>query len=86
MADQKQLSSPYESIYEPINSRPPSQMSNRSNNYPAYSLSSASAYANGGSSINGSNLHLVAPVNNPTHAVPVSCSGFPVHLAELCGG
>lgn len=64
--DQTQISSPYESIYEPINSRPPSQMSNRSN-YPSYS--SSSAYVNGGgssnSSINGSNLHL-APTKNPT--------------------
>lgn len=57
--DHTQISSPYESIYEPINSRPPSQMSNRSN-YPSYSPSSA--YANGGgssnSSLSGSHLHL----------------------------
>lgn len=63
--DQTQISSPYESIYEPINSRPPSQMSNRSN-YPSYS--SSSAYANGGgssnSSISGSNLHL-SSIKNP---------------------
>lgn len=43
-----QISSPYESIYEPISSRPTSQMSNRSN-FPTYS--------NGGS-ISGSTAHL----------------------------
>lgn len=42
------ISSPYESIYEPISSRPTSQMSNRSN-FPTYS--------NGGS-ISGSIAHL----------------------------
>lgn len=66
--DQTQVSSPYESIYEPINSRPPSQMSNRSN-YPSYA--SSSAYVNGGrssnSSISGSNLHL-APTNKTLNA------------------
>lgn len=63
---QAQISSPYESIYEPINSRPPSQMSNRSN-YPSYS--SSSAYVNGSGSSNnslsGSSLHL-APSKNPS--------------------
>lgn len=50
---QAQISSPYESIYEPISSRPPSQMSNRSN-YPALST-----YLNSGnSSTTGSNLNL----------------------------
>lgn len=73
-ADQTQVSSPYESIYEPINSRPPSQMSNRSN-YPSYS--SSSAYVNGGgssnTSISGSNLHL-APTKNPM-TKPVNVAG-----------
>lgn len=43
------ISSPYESIYEPINSRPPSQMSNKSN-FPSYSN-----YSNGGSDISAGN-------------------------------
>lgn len=73
--DHTQISSPYESIYEPINSRPPSQMSNRSN-FPSYS--SSSAYANGGgssnSSLNGSNLHL-APAFSNKLLIPTGVGG-----------
>lgn len=49
LSHQSQVSSPYESIYEPINSRPPSQMSNRSN-FPTYSN-----YSNG--SIGSASIH-----------------------------
>lgn len=81
MADQTQISSPYESIYEPINSRPPSQMSNRSN-YQSYS--SASGYANGGggssnSSISGSNLHLASKKMPSNKTVLVAGAGGKVN-------
>lgn len=87
--DQTRVSSPYESIYEPINSRPPSQLSNRSN-YPSYS--SSSAYANGGggssnSSISGSNLHLaptkMLPIRKPIASGPGGGAGQTITAAKV---
>ncbi|XP_075159440.1 lipoma-preferred partner zyxin [Haematobia irritans] len=67
-----QASSTYESIYEPINPRPPSQMSNHSNNtmYPTSLKGSMSTIPCGGMLSNTNSDNLSSDIDSSAHIYP----------------